>query len=122
MSNVASKELALELFNLTNTENYWDGWRTDACIVDRNNEMVDPMLDLGYLLRKLPMFQRYAAKHIDGEVEKNSGRLTITFADNGQRVATYVNDEGEWIEPYYADTPEDAAAKLAIQLFKEEVL
>jgi hypothetical protein len=57
-----------------------------------------PAYDLGYLLRKLP--QPYSI------MAYSTGRLV---AVQGEVTAT-------------ADTPEDAAAKLAIELFKQGIL
>jgi hypothetical protein len=87
-----------------------------------------PAYDLGYLLRKLP-------KH------HNFGMPYVSQANDGsQWVASYVNWWALWeydgkgsakkwhnevIDAglhFLANTPEDAAAKLAIELFKQNLL
>lgn len=108
--NVASFELCRELHLFT-------GWRdTDFAyrIPDRTlyqprtTSPYVPAYDLGYLLRKLP-------RRIDGYDEL---RLEPNQSTDGW------NCSYDFYKPYgaTADTPEDAAAKLAIQLFKEGVL
>lgn len=76
-----------------------------------------PAYDLGYLLRKLPhsnhghnleLVPRYDATWYVG--------FSVGLTD------LTVNNEPEYLMWAEADTPEDAAAKLAIELFKQNVL
>lgn len=128
--NVASIDLCRELYELSG----WDDTDRLCCLTcneivadeqkiddGRTHESI-PAYDLGYLLRKLPKFGKYTRG--DGLVAKDKTRLTITVADSGTWVATMDSDyeEDGWIDPSYADTPEDAAAKLAIELFKQGIL
>lgn len=108
--NVASLENCKELYELS-------GWETsrDRYYPDRKPQLAIgpfgaklpstaiPAYDLGYLLRKLP-----------------SG-VTLFSNSNGGDPNDYSikYENGEWIT---ADTPEDAACKLAIELFKQGVL
>lgn len=107
--NVASLDLCRELYELSgwgaktidksasgDIINSWYQERTE------NNESIDvtlvaPQYDLGYLLRKLPE---------ETQVTMNSAGVII-------KVKSYFHK---------ADTPEDAACKLAIELFKQKVL
>jgi hypothetical protein len=123
--NVASLELCKELYELS-------GWITpDFSYVSDNIRNDDernyarqfrpvyegmakepgtyrfPAYDLGYLLRKLP-------------APKGSGNLKLELSSDTNQWYCYYG-----IGIYYgatADTPEDAAAKLAIVLFKQGVL
>ena len=98
MSQVASRELCKELYELSG----WDG--TDEQYHVGMAEYC-PAYDLGYLLRKLPAKIPFS----DGEITL---RVEIWWA-------------GGWYAHYgiydwkaaIADTPEDAACKLAIELF-----
>lgn len=71
-----------------------------------------PAYDLGYLLRKLP------------ETMERIYHLTLTRAGEGDYSWRCGYVDGTFIEgpSIYADTPEDAACKLAIELFKQGVL
>lgn len=106
---VANIDLCRELYELS-------GWETESWLSasDLLPEVIDgkktgrykrqqvPAYDLGFLLRKLP-----EATHI--------ARFTDTYQ------ALYVV-RGIPQEECRADTPEDAACKLAIELFKHGVL
>lgn len=115
--NVASLELCKELYELS-------GWDGTHIFYDAENDPVEskralimhptkncPAYELGYLLRKLP-----------------------TDIEEAQFVNVGTADEKEpWVAEYspsltvktiyaFADTPEDAACKLAIKLFKNGIL
>lgn len=107
--NVASTELSNELYELS-------GW----CPSERCNgihyETSPPSYELGYLLRSIG--EKY--------------RVSVDYCKLDQKLAMDLKSwEGKWIcyTPYmeqgiypYADTPEDAAAMLAIELFKQGIL
>ena len=93
-------------------EDYTEGWRDPldrrhATGITHNIEHVAPAYDLGYLLRKLPQFMltRHDAKYYINNV---------TLDIRGPGLQSSFSNE--------ADTPEDAACKLAIELFKRGVL
>lgn len=95
MSNVASKELCEELYDLSL-------WIAPQNHPDATKGYYGTGYDLGYLLRKIPGGVRvqHMTKHI------------WSASIVGNVVAHLVN----------GDTPEDAACKLAIELFKQGVL
>lgn len=116
--NVASKDLCEELYGLSK----WDGTplgygynELDEDFVflgemprdytdpqGNDNYLVAPAYDLGYLLRKLT-FWTLESKHFD--------QFKASHRDiNGKNYSCH------------ADTPEDAACKLAIELFKQGIL
>lgn len=72
-----------------------------------------PVYDLGYLLRKLPP-QTRIKKEFDASPE-----LPEETPAHYRALYDTVDDRHFWLG---ADTPEDAAAKLAIELFKHGVL
>lgn len=94
MSDVASLDLCKELYEVSE-------WEADAF-----RDGITPAYDLGYLLRKLPV-------HIS--IESHA-----TLDGKGSRWYKAVDNSAE--ESCRAVTPEDAAAKLAIELFKQGVL
>lgn len=102
--HVASLELCKELCELSGWVDCHDKYRSDGTLVSwgfsgwKSREC--PAYDLGFLLRKLP----YA--------ELRNWRGIYTAWRN-----TPAN-----FPPIEADTPEDCAAKLAIELFKTGVL
>lgn len=69
-----------------------------------------PAYDLGYLLRKLPVF-----------IPKHNGLTLIPYVD-GKWEIYYDAPKGVKDVRAFDDTPEDAACKLAIELFKQGVL
>ena len=71
-----------------------------------------PAYDLGYLLRKLP--------HYDAE----GWDLVLTYAGEEHIIAGYQDPEDTlaWHTKVSDAIPEDAAAKLAIELFKQGAL
>lgn len=111
--NVASLDLCKELYELSGWEMTWFRWYEDA---DGNRELSDGTnmggmdytnaYDLGYLLRKLP---------------KPAGISQMLSSDE-----VWIATSGGFHpnkHPYLgAETPEDAACKLAIELFKQGVL
>jgi hypothetical protein len=116
--NVASLDLCRELYELSG----WDD--TTFLFIEGDIEGVGPAseygyhpemgdipaYDLGYLLRKLP-------PHI------NERPITISnyMIDGSSWSAAYMEYDQE-IYTASADTPEDAAAKLVIELFKQGIL
>ena len=114
--NVASLELCQELYELS-------GWKTDDWYdLDENGEPMPhlateediyggepgqylPAYDLGYLLRKLP--PTTAIMHANKRGYE-AYIVSLELKLHGQR--------------HFADSPEDAAAKLCIELFKQGVL
>lgn len=129
--NVASLELCKELYELSgwesdainpDLEHCWveskKGWKCELTYVFDNYGQgkqwgVVPAYDLGYLLRKLP-------------AKLNSAYLKLVSFEETRYAPT--NRFG-WLCFYSgsspqakADTPEDAACKLAIELFKQGIL
>lgn len=107
--NVANLELCKELKELS-------GWisGSDFFPVKHSTEDPIPAYDLGYLLRKLPSYIK---------LKNDRTRFTLrTKPESNQHElplwqAMYGHDFSE-----RADTPEDAAAKLAVELFKQGIL
>lgn len=140
MNEVASLENSKRLYELSNWGKikYGDEWEgrwywvnpenhQDYTTMDEMHSTMTsiPAYSAGYLLRKLPLFNKFAAKdaHSGEIIDVDFARLTLTVADNGQRVACYISkNNNKWYEPQYADTTEDALALLAIKLFEEGVL
>lgn len=120
--NVASKELCQELYKLTGwtSEYYWD-YSGDALAAAPEMQgkrvwyvqegagygSTPPAYDLGYLLRKLPPWASFTKE----------GRYTYIQPEY-KYSAQLVNEN----PVMYASTPEDAACKLAIELFKQGIL
>lgn len=106
--NTASLEHCKELYELSGWEDTeklhcltcGDITQQGAKINDGRTHESVPAYTLGYLLRKLP------------EVR------VLQMPDNGWNVYT----GAEPMADVYADTPEDAACKLAIELFKAGIL
>lgn len=117
--NVASKELCAELKKLSGWKDtdYWhykprhtkrgEYWVAHISGTTPENRRL-PAYDLGYLLRKLPNFVVIAKQ-----------RPSLTWA-------AYIDGSPTIKRPHdgdsYEDTPEDATAKLAITLFKANIL
>jgi hypothetical protein len=96
--NVASLELCKALYELS-------GWAGDDSFGDMDSgKSATPAYDLGYLLRKLPQ-----GTHI----VKNTGDKP------DYSCWSYLHEN---VDTVRADTPEDAACMLAIELFKQGVL
>lgn len=116
--NVASLELCKELYELSgwdNTEFGWfdvDGDTHWAITHDAGGADVVPAYDCGYLLRQLP---------------NTSLEQTVKlFADGAVYTAIYYRHKngGYDTNSFHTvkDTPENALCKLAIELFKQNVL
>ncbi|SRR5260221_12038833 len=106
--DTASLELCKELYELSHwtlTEKHWYqgkpiynspwGWQCSA-------------YDLGFLLRKLPRM----------------GAVSVTSIIGAQWEAVYYGNRGDlcYEKRCQADTPEDAACKLVIELFQQGIL
>lgn len=110
--NVASLELCKELYELSgwdDTHWVWDKQLNVISEYPTGARFESPAYDLGYLLRKL---------------ERVEGGVSLTYCnhqDGSTNYCIYLNETlgGSFA---YDDTPEDAAAKLAIELFKSGVL
>jgi hypothetical protein len=119
--NIASLELCRDLFELSGWGQsethltYYDGSLDETEPWDRgaDNRKCIPAYDLGYLLRNLP--QNSWVGYVD-----TSGRRGYALAK------TYAwNEKGTDIDKIAecrADTPENAAVMLAIELFKRGIL
>jgi hypothetical protein len=119
----ASLELCKELYELSG----WDGTEAKYVNAAHNDPQeytqlvgdidgggyyrVIPAYDLGYLLRKLP-------SRIEHDYPND---LEITKEDDEKYWAAYSHVDDDIISES-GDTPEDAACKLAIELFKQGVL
>lgn len=117
--NVASLELSKTLFELS-------GWQPDEwhkVVADgKVLEHVEyPVYHLGYLLRKLPaMVEPPKSKRYFDLVGKKFGEKEVVYGYYYQ-YDSYDTGLLDYIG-FEADTPEDAACKLAIELFKQGVL
>lgn len=128
--NVASLEFCKELHELSGWDDTEKSYNIENDVEDTSMAILmhpkhTPAYDLGYLLRKLPKWGKYTTGN--GEIQHKTTNITITVTDSdggGSWVATMDSriEEHGWVDPQYADTPEDCAAKLAIQLFKEGIL
>lgn len=119
--NVASQELCKELFELSGwqydhgTNGLWYTDHTpDLVVATYINGDSTPAYDLGYLLRKLPETIR------DDNYPVISRYYRAGWAAFYE--ASYEYEQTERSYMVEADTPEDAAAKLAIELSKQGVL
>ena len=104
----ASHNLCTELFELSDWGKYW---------TDESRDNGIPAYDLSYLLRKLPVEHKEAtlklsAFTLDGK--------SFYYADYEH--VPELDPSWDVFNTQPADTPEDAAAKLAIELFKRGVL
>ena len=131
--NVASLELCKELYELSGWNEEPDYiWATtygqpyklvprtvigkDLIQALKQKSFIIPAYDLGYLLRKLPykVYDDYSAWVY--------GYKLMPTASTGWKI--WYGEVGTDSEMYFnsAETPEDAACKLAIELFKQGVL
>jgi hypothetical protein len=124
--NVASLELCKELYELSGwiKADDWGFRKYSAKGIAMNygsrlGKYEIPAYDLGYLLRKLP-------KTVPNDDNGGSYYFDLHFVpykDSGDWTACYDNAVGVTYKyDAFADTPEDAACKLAIELFKQEIL
>lgn len=100
--NVASKELCQELYELSG----WKDTGESHLLPDPSSKLGVkklPAYSLGYLLRKLPTDR------------------SVSFRFNYKTDEWWVNEDRTHLF-FTADTPEDAATKLAIELFKQGIL
>lgn len=126
--NVANLELCKELYELS-------GWRTSLTEnwydYDGGFPPIDvatavcPAYDLGYLLRKLPISVNTKWHLVLQEFQNNATGGNIWFASYVHINSSAVFESIESQKAFYmfeADNPEDAVAKLAIELFKKGIL
>lgn len=114
----ASLENCRKLFEVSGWDDgSLDDWREEPTAIE-GTPKIAPKYDLGYLLRKLPL--RVEIK------DYTSGILVMHRWSDGSCVMEYIGGHkpgqqifGPWAS---ADTPEDAAAKLAIELFEQKIL
>lgn len=120
--NVANLELCKELYELSGwstaigTNQFWyiDGELVIATFVEGGT----PAYDCGYLLVELPQ---------SVQVEEYKYGLTLSVSGIGNIMwgAGYEHHFSDGVDERHtqlADTPEDALCKLAIELFKKDVL
>lgn len=103
MSNVASLNLCKELYELSR----WSGSELGDYDIRVG---IYPKYTLGYLLRKLP-------KHVGDQWLRVAPITDVMWAAYYIVMGVKTAGQDEW-----ADTPEDAACKLAIELIKQGVL
>lgn len=123
--NVAPLELCKELYELSgwgDTEWQYTGTLHGLAYkpMNANDTAAIPAYDLGYLLRKLPLertseFGTELTLHLYFD-PTNSSKGWIAEYTDGNYVALEANLSGE------AGFPEDAVCKLAIELFKQNIL
>lgn len=109
---IASLELSKTLFELS-------GWQADNIIygdlLPNEKGFKRPVIayeyDLGYLLRKLPT-----------EYEVDLVAYPLGGWQAGYEFDKSAGIEAAYKYEFHADTPEDAACKLAIELFKQGIL
>lgn len=127
--NIANLELCKELYELSAWDDCWLCYVEDpASIVVVDRDYADahdankyaPAYELGFLLRKLPQFtdtkHRFTlqpAGVVGGKKYPYNAAWCASYDDTNRRSN---------IKEQYADTPEDALCKLAIELFKQGVL
>lgn len=126
--NVASLDACKELHELSGWNphewvydtSYVDNWLRDISdFAHTTREWLGvntiPAYDLGYLLRRLP-------KWIDDE--DGDDDRSYPFIMEHKRAGYYDEQTSGYVDDLNcsADTPEDAAAKLAIELFKQGIL
>ena len=105
--NTASLELCKELFELSG----WVGveeWFDHDVVAERA-----PAYTLDFLLRKLPETTT---------LRRNKRKAIKTSNWHGEWAVGVFGDKYKGISGTHGDTPEDAACKLAIELFKLGVL
>ncbi len=109
-----SLELCKALYEISGWDNGWYSyWGRGVVARDSTEQRICPAYDLGFLLEKLP--------------QNSWVGYTDTSGQRGYALAkTYAwNEKGTDIDRIVqcsADTPEDAACKLAIELFARGIL
>ncbi len=126
--NIASFELCKELFEIStwsNTEKYWyqDWYKQNSWQVGhlgQAHEKNYPAYDLGYLLRKLPknVTEFWGNAYPASPCLMFSGTQWVVFY---QSTMTGEHNTDE-LFGQFAETPEDAACMLALEMFKQGVL
>ena len=127
--NVADIELCRELYELSgweDTECWWiekrngdikayTGAERSDYTYTGDNDLELPAYDLGYLLRKLPVKNNSLNFELVPRID-GSWYIGYTVSKNPtvEEANKYIHAE--------ADTPEDATAKLAIELFNQGIL
>lgn len=124
--NVASKDLCEELYKLSGWGSYsiselqwfktWSGEGWEIGMYEADVLECFPAYDLGYLLRKLPLKVKdeYQADLFGVRMKQTNGSgWVMWYGEIGKDSEMYFNS---------ADTPEDCAANLAIQLFEVNIL
>lgn len=107
--NVTNIELSKELYELSGWEDGarlpWYCWVEAHQTYDIDNGVPKfPAYDLGFLLRKLP------------------SSIHVYRTKSGEGRATGHDSPPNFITTVKGDTPEDATAKVAIELFKQGIL
>lgn len=122
--NVASLELCTELYGLSGWEaNHEWGFIAAHAETDPepyeidNGEPVCPAYDLGYLLRQLENIEETIILRYNNPARM--GAVALPQWNGQYTVATARMQQGDYP---IGDTPEDATAKLAIELFKQGIL
>lgn len=115
--NTASLELCKELYELS-------GWECDGFYYSRGQLVFDykefmlqaassfPAYDSGFMLRKLPPCLP----------ENDDWRLSLEPNFKGSQWFCGYTGRGSFVHVGQADTPEDCLVKLAIELFKQNIL
>jgi hypothetical protein len=120
VTNIAGLELCKELYRVSGWNDTYFGWSSPNIqsafvtelpedFAERTYPLIIPAYDLGYLLRKLPYMD-------------NGGELAIYKVDENRYAALFRRQGYRRKLSVGADTPEDAACKLAIELFRRGVL
>ncbi|NHW45923.1 hypothetical protein HAV21_03295 [Paenarthrobacter sp. MSM-2-10-13] len=138
--NVASLELCKELHELSG----WDGYSFDWIEIptwnpafpnpaeqvvhnhicdSEHQKWIAPAYDLGCLLRELPRtYEPQRSRHVFHLTVMNGNYFHDNWiADYWSPASGWLN-KGNLAKNTEADSPEDAAAKLAIELFKQGIL
>lgn len=117
MGNVAELSLCKELYELSGWET-GKSWDMRVPAAGYEPDRYTPKYGLGYLLRKLPKYIGYASQSC------RLGLFPQGFTNTGASdwCASYDTYKGEIYLLQTADTPEDAVAKLCIELFKQGIL
>ena len=97
----ASLGLCKELYHLSNWHEGVDEWFDSTVTTD-----IVPAYDLGYLLRKLPLVE---LKH-------------VALDSDDLKRWNCISPHWGTLRNHFAETPEDAACELAIELFKKGIL
>ncbi len=124
--NTASKQLCQELYELSGwncVRDWYFAYHKAAGEVEYDLKLnADeskagrddfPAYDVGYLLRKLPRL-------ITDDVDSEKDLMVIPVMDDGW--SAFYEGAGKMMSPGIADNPEDAACRLAIELFKQGIL